>query len=1213
MIYDDVLDVFKILGSNVDGASRAFVSSFQKIPETFAGRLNTALSSGNEGQFRKFFSDLKKFRDGDINTLPLEDRDAAQAIKKLSDDDWKALADNTQAAELLKVTRERGFQTEFFETIHSGQTPDLSTMRTIHAVDNEEFINTLNKFTTARDSLADTIALQKGISVDEARKEAGRMMAEQQQKASTPNLTVASSSTAKPAEDVAKAAQAPQQQVGASEVFATAAGGGGSPAPRRMQTPQQQQQANAGAGNNASAGAKKTPSFEDTGLPAFVKKSFAANDPRYDMPAVDLDADYLTNGKRAKQSWLVRQVSWAIGDGKPFGDYNAEIAEKNLAHAKANIENAKKNGVDPSNISEMAVPENKPHFIHKAVQFGPENLGAYWRRFANKFGGSAQDTFLRHLNMPNIFADTQYLRPLIKTADERMKVTGFSGKIYDMQLQMRDITEKMATGNMISASQYKEEMTKIYQIITRDPQFKDSAKELIESLDGVIKGLQAKLDLATGGKVVLGPDGKQLDVAKHAAFQNEASAGGKSGLTVDQTQEALDYYKDIKTTVQEMIAPNNAFLDKYLKVVPDQLTSMSDRKKLAASMRTTFVGYHLEDGVVGGSRLGRIGSEVEQRATGYNVFKYSSKSINELDAWQKLSLDKQMKIAQGKMSDEKWAALSVEEKNAALEAAKPQLKAVEARYDELTRLERAIKNGTASIHDRKAALQTKGDTNNPEAIFFTLLDEHRGVKGEWTVPSGNMFATRLLSMEKQGYEEMIAELVDMLINDVGTETGKVQTMPIGQIDLFINTAIKDAGDDKYKTDILESIREKLSLLKQSPMRDGPRDVAANTWMPYYSAYVTARAFAATKLQEIPFPGKGPVIAIGSIFTDRDNVEKLFKINMPASAPQSYLTQQWSRNNIIARPLAYLLGTETKVPSMMVREESTIGHYPHETINWMRMVTLGKDVFTPKEVKGWTDTVSNAVGRFSTSLGNAPGIATVFFRPFMGGIDLLGRGGVEKAGALAYLTRAAYGGIFVGSVAYTGLLSTSSNYDWGDAVRDTTNNMAFIPQTSIKIGTAYAAPRILSATEKVAELAIEGATSFAGHVTGNGDSWTIRNANMGVGNFILDYKLPWVDKSLSGIIADELAPRIKIPDLGSDDTEVPVFSPQDRSSTGWGTPASITQSYNSQQGSTPGWTAPQFNNRANNLATSGAGLQLGSATPDSTPSAATRRPSWQQFN
>lgn len=842
-------------------------------------------------------------------------------------------------------------------------------------------------------------------------------------------------------------------------------------------------------------------------------------------------------GKAAEQSGLVKKLSWAVGDGIPYGDYVAETAKAKLANNYSDVK--------------YVFPENKPHLLHYLVQIEAENMGAYARKYGHAiFGSVSKEVPLRHLSMPNIFADTQYIRPLIKEVDARMKASGFSEAVFEMQTKMRNLTEEMRASTTMTGLQYRKGMQDIYMSYATSATFQKASKQFVDGLDKIIFELQNKLDSAT--KPAVDIDGNPIKESQKA-FKNEASASGKSGVTTDQVRNMLDYYKDIRLTALNAANKNSGFADKYLKFIPEDITTI--RNKVADSMNTTFIGYQKEDGVVGGSRLGRIGSEVEQRATGYNLFMLDPNELSEINKWSGLS--EQQKLAKAddafsknlfnKIENDEWNTLTSAEKIKKMEDLLQ--RPAEARYDELTRLERSFKNSIASTHDRKAFLKTKGDSNNPEAIFWTLFHEHEKT-AEWSVPGGNDFGLRLVDIEKQGYEENIAELVDMLINMVGTETGKKKTMPIGQIDAFINTALRDtsaldqsifrSAGDEYKTEILGKVKERLGLLKQSPVQDGPRDVAAESWMPYYSEYYVARAFASTGHQEIPIPAKNLVTKVASVFSDElaESIKKGTKINMPASAPQGYLTLQWAQNNTLWRPLSYLLGIDTKTATITVHDITDARHYAPDTPKWSKLnpLNFSGEKYTPIEGDdAWTKT-KNVFGWAKNTYHNSPAIVKMPVRVMTAGLDLIGRDGVKNGGILAYLSRAFYATALVGGLAYTadGALKDE---DWGTRARDSINYTLTPSRNLAEYGIGYGYAGLVYGLERIAQGITFAATGTASNITGNKNAWTVDDAYLGIGEEIYKNR-----KNLDALAAK----YIRIPNLGGSDEE--EASPPEENST-----------------------------------------------------------------
>lgn len=743
---------------------------------------------------------------------------------------------------------------------------------------------------------------------------------------------------------------------------------------------------------------------------------------RYEMPAANTTADYITSGEIAKQSKPVQFLSKLIGDGKPYGDYNE-------ATAKHQVQN--------NAYPQFVVPENAPHFIHTMVKFGPRNFEAVGRKISIDLLTGASSK-LRHNNLPNVFADTLYIRPVIKEVDARMKATGFSETVVEMQKEMRNLTEAMTRDPSMTAEDYKLGMKNIYDQYTASGgihtyKFQNSSKLFIEGLDKVIAELRQKKDALTKPVTYTDEQGNAIPLpADRKAFASEADAGGKTGLTQYQVDTMIKHYQDIRETALQISNPDADFLAKYLGEVPEKFIQSSQREELANHMRTALIGYHLEDGVVGGSRLGRIGSEVEQRNTGYNIFKFDDHSLKAAEKWH-------ADFAAGKAV-----------------GPKPEMHAALARYDEMCRLERSLKNELAITADRITPLVTKGNRDNAEAQFFKLLHEFERSPNGWDVSAGDDFAMRLIGMEKQGYEEQIAELIDMLINRVGADTSANKTMPIARIDNAINAILKESKDNEYRLQVFGPIREKLDRLKQSPMPDGARDVLAKEWSDYYMAYYLARAFAADERQAIEFPSKGLVIgAVRMVNEDAANdLKHAMELNMPASYPQKYLTQQWFVNNMWKRPIAYMMGIDTVDPRFKTAKNLNSdvtdhkNYFATDNINWKKLLWWSGEGYTPIEGQ---KPLSIKAHQVKTFFDNSPAYVKFPLRAMSGGLDLLGSEGVKKAGVLAYAARAFYGSVAVGGTVYIGgSIAVNGGKDGKEASQDVVN-VALAP---MRMGVKY---------------------------------------------------------------------------------------------------------------------------------------------------------------
>lgn len=1048
----------------INPSKEEVVGFFRALPLN-GGNMSKGLDALLKGSEESLFRVLKS---GDEKAV---DEWIKQSVKKLdSVEDINFVTGNAFKNALLDVSRMNAMKTDFFKAYYKGEAIDLSGLATKYKQSGTSLISDLDQnFLKKRDeqisSFASLIASRHpGTNASQYKDEAtkfwaenvGSKMADEAAGHSAPTKTVSATSPAPTTVTATAGTGKPKLTLVRNDGIAAQSdntiAASHSDAPHPSAENGSTSSHDAGGNKNGGGGKGGEPprgggsgGGDEPPRNGGLSFDFDSSGPKKpaggtQLPSFTLKESYITHSHGAEQTGLTKKISWAIGDGLPFGDYNP-------AKAKTEMESGK--------FADFVAPENAPHLTNTLFMLSPKGARSAVDRFFSWLSDPKKMLPYWHKSLPNVFSDTQYIRPIIKEADARMKASGLSEAVYEMQVKMRNLTESMANGSEMTAAQYKSEMQKIYKSYASDAKFQESSKKFVNALDKIIRELENKENSIT--RAVLDEKGNPVPT-KYNAFDGRAGANGLSGLTVEQARGMKEYYKDIRKTALDIANPDSGFADKYMNKIPDDFKSTMDRNKLAENMRTTFIGYHLDDGVVGGGRLSRIGSEVEQRNTGFNLFKNNADSLKAQREWD---------LAKHNGTLSKKDEL----------AGRPELIADDARYDELTRLERLMKHNLAFSVDRTVAVQTKSNENNPEAIFFTLL--HEGAeKGNWDVVTGGDFAQSLISIRKQGYEEQVAELVDILFGLIGPDTSR-KTMPRGQVDIFLNTAINEAKSAGDELGVLTytNIKDKLHKVEQMPLEQGNRAATA-AFMKYYVPYYTARAFASNGHQTIPFMGKGLLEKAVGIFGGQEAKEKFIhatQLNMPASAPQKYATIAFTQNNLQNRIIGYFLGTGTVPAEKKIADVTSPAHYVKDDVNWKKLLPWhfwGNSEFTPVEGTGLKAKIQNTFGRISSAFDNSPAWIKHPVTASMGGLDLVnpwGKG-VEKAGVVAYASRAFYATALAGGLIYTagtGMISEKEGA-WRDSAKQSIDYALTPVRLGTKYGIGYGTAGMLYTTERLTQ-------------------------------------------------------------------------------------------------------------------------------------------------
>ena len=699
------------------------------------------------------------------------------------------------------------------------------------------------------------------------------------------------------------------------------------------------------------------------------------------LPAADLSKDIPYN-KEHQQGIFTRIYSHVRRDGSvPYGEYDEARTKKML---------------ESGEYDTFVLPKNKMHFQH--IKFIFKNLPAEWDVFTRKvsdFFNSDKEGKLAvhypHENLPNIFADTLYARPLIKAVDARMKASGLSGAVYDMQVKMRAFNEVFAHDPLMTAEKYKAGMRKIYDDFVSQDGIDDKANKFVESLDPILKELRARLYSAQ--TPIPGYSKKRI------AFEYEGPGKAITGLTQDQVRNMIEYYEDIQDTARRIADPESGFLDKYMNEIDREILSSHDRKKYSDLMKTMLIGYHNDDGMAGYSRLGRMGSEVEARLSGYNVFK--------------LDLGKSKP---GKPVFEK------------------------ARYDQNAQLERSFDNEVASTHDRKLTIQSRGGRSNSEAVYFMLDHQFEVYDYKWGVDRGNDFARDSESMIKYGYEDQYAQLIRHLRWQIGADTS-LKTMPIGQMDMYAKTSplLEQARllGDEHILDVSRKVRDKADKIPQSPDPAFFR-TNAKIWLNQTGRDLHVdTAFPDGATLTPPFPARGLLSRMLSPIDDilglkkgkglSDRLDNMFNMNVTMSAPLKYKLLTLAKNDFLSRPIAYLTGGKTKILKPrddykdMARADKPNPFQP-ESVDWKSYVDpvvglyTGPRAFIQSYKDAETGGIKNIGKHWSAMEEKLPFYVRATLRGAQGGLPLLFD--TKKAGiAGTALAWAIWGGVGMHATAH----------------------------------------------------------------------------------------------------------------------------------------------------------------------------------------------------
>lgn len=138
MIYDEVLDAFKILKDTGDVAHTAFVSHLVNLNPIFKTNLDSALLSGSKQDLDQFFTDLEKLIEESKTTAPdafekikgenPTKYDTLQKLKNLEPDHLKALTNNSVKEALEVVRAAKGFNNDIDHVIFSGADVDIPAL-----------------------------------------------------------------------------------------------------------------------------------------------------------------------------------------------------------------------------------------------------------------------------------------------------------------------------------------------------------------------------------------------------------------------------------------------------------------------------------------------------------------------------------------------------------------------------------------------------------------------------------------------------------------------------------------------------------------------------------------------------------------------------------------------------------------------------------------------------------------------------------------------------------------------------------------------------------------------------------------------------------------------------------------------------------------------------------------------------------------------------
>lgn len=752
------------------------------------------------------------------------------------------------------------------------------------------------------------------------------------------------------------------------------------------------------------------------------------------LPAANLkDLKY---GEIGEEGLITRAYSILQRDGAhPYGAYNAEKEKKQM---------------ESMAFPKYVIPENKKHFQHYLVQYTwPESYGAKARALMVALQRKDSTVPLPYKSLPNFYADTLYAREIVKAVDGRMKASGVSEAVYDMQVKMRDLNYKFQQGSALSYDEYKNGMRKIYADFL-DPKknnnvdIKISAAKFVASMKPILEELRERANGAEN------PD-PSIPMERRA-FKYSSDAKGKTGLTLRQTQNALVYYTDLTKSVERVAGGDPDFLEKYLSLTkePDDIDNeLSRRAAVTDVIKTALLGYHDEDGVVVGSRLGRMGADVEMRNSGYNVFKLYDKDT-----------------LPGYVGKTHFSI---------------------AREDTVCQLERGIDVGMASPYDRIPPVKSRGGATNGEATYFFGIHDHEKKEQKWGVDAQNTYVTQTLrDLFNQGYEtDILGRMIRRNRYAQGADTSR-QTMPFGAFEAGLKALAAEFPNDKHVAFICKEAHHILVTIEQSPADSGFREMTKK-----FSEKVTDNVdlytlFADYTKHEVPIPLKPQMLGMlgvvdAAIGTDLEyKIGKATRLNIPTSYPKVYEQLMESANAII-KPLAFALGMRTvsaKQDAIDKKQDlNSLPPFKADKAKWGDLFNFWKPlrllgVAFPNQLGGWAyqadpnktarENMKERINHYTPSIIKSPVNLTV------GSILCALPEGKKYAGAMAttasrafYLSAALFSATQVG-----GHFVSPETISLGDSLRNSFN-YTITPQRIGLANTGYISPIVPTLVDKAA--------------------------------------------------------------------------------------------------------------------------------------------------
>lgn len=765
----------------------------------------------------------------------------------------------------------------------------------------------------------------------------------------------------------------------------------------------------------------------------------------YTLSAASLTEVSYAPQKQSLLTWVYNNVK--RGGGIPYGDYDEKAAKAQM---------------EKKEFPEYVVPKNAGHFqIFWTKYFVKDSYDAHIKRLSTKASTDGK-TPLPHENLGNIFADELYIRPLVKSVDTRMKASGFSEAVYDMQVKMRNLNNTLQNDRSFKFQDFKAGMYAVYNDFANDPKTKQASADFCESLDLILDELRTKR--RSKSEHVFDKNGNPYPEDRKA-FGAEYDAHGKTGLTVSQIDSAIEYYTDIRERAEKMTAQDSGFLDHYFndlhkRIGKDILTT----KQVSAAclyMRTTLIGYN-DDGVVGGSCLGRLGSEVESRLSGKNLFK-------------RVLVDEETLKSNPKLIDK--------------------FEFEPARPDQMMSLERQIERSIANPHDRLQEVRLIDPETNAEAVYFKITHQHQDYNGmdvdNWGPEAGMNFTTNLLEvLPSTNHMEMVSRAIDDCANNIGMHT-KNTTIPVGYVKPGLDKLLTQAinSNDPFLEFAARKWQKNVdNIFKQSPAPFGFRDTIKKFMTRFKDNYQENTMFAYSQERHISYPLQSLLVKAGSLIGIDHAIKNMTRIGLASSAPDKYKVMKFAHDENFLRPLHYAIGARSIINAKPNPANPLDPNgFAHDSIDFKG---IGKDIvlspikvlhtvaapflYKPDPEKG---KMANIWGRATHAFDVAPFYIRGFLQYTTGFADLVNFSkplNDEKAKAsagrpLAYTVRAAWGAsLIAGLVQFGGHALDGNPYE---GLREGATTALTVPKmTASAVG--YVPANVL----RVADL---GVNAFAG--------------------------------------------------------------------------------------------------------------------------------------